>query len=117
MMNVRDRLIAALDPLGYEVSLQGSYADDEPLPASFITYTIYDSTDEGFYDNNPTRADYFIQIVFYSKDFNLVKSVPDDIYLKLKTAGFRRLSKGRDVDFNIEHHAWLCEYYYMERSN
>lgn len=115
-MNVRDRLIEALNPLEYEVALQGSYAEDEPLPQSFITYFIVDSYDQAFYGNNPKRSVYSIQIEFYSKDFSLIKSVPDLIYQKLKDAGFIRQSKGRDIAYDAEHYAWQADYYYMERS-
>ena len=52
-MNVRDRLIEALNPLGYEVKLQGSYAEPEPLPETFITYFILDSPDGSYYDDQP----------------------------------------------------------------
>ena len=115
-MNVRDLLIQTLVPLGYEVTLQGSYGEDEPLPGSFITYVIVDSRDRSFYNNDPMYAEYRIQVVFYSTDFNLIKSVPDQIYEALKAAKFIRQSKGRDVAYNAEHYAWQCDYYYNERS-
>lgn len=115
-MNVRDILIQALEPLEYEIALQGSYADDEPLPESFITYFIVDSDDRSFYDDDPKMSDYRIQVVFYSKKMSLIKTVPDSIYQSLKAAGFIRTGKGRDIAYNAEHYAWQIDYLYTERN-
>lgn len=115
-MNVRDTLINALVPLGYEIALQGSYADEEPLPESFITYFIIDSVDKSFYDDAPKMSDYRIQLVFYSKKMSLVKTVPDLIYQSLKAVGFIRTGKGRDISYNVEHYAWQVDYIYTERN-
>jgi len=118
-MNVRDVLIEALEPLkteGYEVSLQGSYGENEPLPESFITYFIVDSNDRSFYDDSPKLSDYRIQIVFYSKKVELIKTIPDLIYQHLKAAGFVRTGKGRDISYNVEHYAWQIDYLFTERN-
>lgn len=116
-MNVRDILINALQSLGYEVSLQGSYADAEPLPESFITYQIVTSNDQSFYDNNPKISNYTVQVVFYSKKMSLIKTVPDLIYSGLKNAGFTRQGKGRDIPFNTDYYGWMVEYFYTERND
>jgi len=123
-MNIRDLLISqlktALSPelpaLPYDVRLQGSYADDEPLPESFITYLIVDSPDKSFYGSNPMLTNHLIQIVFYSKKMSLINTVPDQINVRLKMAGFIRNGKGRDVAFNAEHYAWQIDYNYTERN-
>ena len=115
-MNVRDTLITALTPLGYEVKLQGSYADDAPLPESFITYTVVDAPDGSFYDGKPTLTHHRIQIVFYSKKMSLINTVPDLIYQALKTAGFERDGKGRDYGYEVEHYGLLVNYLFTERN-
>ncbi|XCH78850.1 MAG: hypothetical protein WHF31_15210 [Candidatus Dehalobacter alkaniphilus] len=115
-MNVRDTLISKLNPLGYDVVLQGSYADDEPLPESFITYTVVDAPDASFYDDQPMLTHHRIQVVFYSKKMSLINTVPDLIYLALKTAGFVRDGKGRDYGFENEHYGLLVNYLFTERN-
>jgi len=115
-MNIRNTLIDALTSLGYEVRLQGSYADGEPLPESFITYYIVDAPDASFYDDKPMLTHHRIQIVFYSKLISKINSVPDQIYSLLKTAGFIREGKGRDYGFENEYYGILVNYMFTERN-
>lgn len=115
-MNVRDILINALSSLNYDVRLQGSYADDEPLPESFITYSISDSPDDSFYDNEPKRTHTYFNIIFYSKKMSLIKTIPDQMYSLLKQAGFIRSGSGQDYSYENEHYGWLMNYIYTERN-
>lgn len=115
-MNVRDRLINALSSLGYQVLLQGSIADDEPLPETYITYFISDSPDDAFYDNQPKRTHTYINLILYSKKMSLIKTVPDQMHNLLSQAGFIRDGKGRDYSYEKEHYGWLMNYIHTERN-
>lgn len=115
-MNVRDTLITALQPLEYDVRLQGSYAANEPLPESFITYQIVDAPDASFYDNQPQLTHHRLQVIFYSKKMSLINSVADQIYTAMKQAGFIRDGKGRDYGFENEYLGLLIQFTYTERN-
>lgn len=117
-MNVRDLLIDAIEPLGYEgkVRLQGSYGPNEELPDRFVTYFIQSSGDQSFYDKKPMLSSTSISVVFYSKQMSFINSEPSKIDDALKAVGFTRNGPGRDVAFNTEHYAWQVEYLYLERN-
>ncbi|MGB7594704.1 MAG: hypothetical protein WBL80_04005 [Erysipelotrichaceae bacterium] len=115
-MNVRDTLITTLTPLSYDVRLQGSYADDEPLPESFITYLVIEAPDGSFYEGSPMLTRHRIQVVFYSKKMALINTVPALMDVALKDAGFLRDGKGRDYGFENEHYGLLVNYSFTERN-
>jgi hypothetical protein len=114
-MNVRDRLLNALEPLGVEVRYQGSLSDEEPLSETLITYQIIDSSDEGFYDNEATKAITQIQLMIYSTKMSIIKDLPDHLSQLIKQAGFVRESRGKDAGFFNHHYAWLMEIHHTER--
>ena len=116
-MNVRDRLIEALSPIGYEVKLQGSYAEPEPLPETFITYFILDSPDGSYYDDQPQLTHTRIQVILYSKKMSLINVVPDLIFHSARAAGFIRDSRGRDVGYEGEHYGWMMNFITTERNS
>lgn len=115
-MNVRDHLISAMSSLELPVRLQGSYADDEVLPETFLTYFISESPDASFYDNNPTRAHTYITLILYSKKMSLITILPDQIHSLLKTSGFQREGRGRDFSYENEHYGWLMNIIHSERN-
>lgn len=115
-MNVRDRFIHALEPLGFEVRLQGSYAEDEPLPESFITYFIVDSPDGTFYEDGPLLTYIRIQVVLYSKKMSILTALPQQIFVACRNAGFIRDSRGRDLGFEGDHYGWIMNFITTERN-
>jgi len=115
-MNVRDRLIQALTPLGYEVRLQGSYVEAEPLPETFITYFILDSPDGSYYDDQPRLSYIRIQVILYSKRMSVINTVPSSIFTACRNAGFIRDSRGQDMGFEGEHYGWMMNFISTERN-
>lgn len=115
-MTVKKRLYEALQPLGYEVGRQGSYAERE-LPDTLITYNIADITDTRHYDNQPAIAGWDIEVNLYSTDPELIDNMPAMISAALLGAGFTRSGKGRDggMDKSTGHYAWYMDFYYTER--
>lgn len=116
-MNVRDRLISALEPLGFEVRLQGSYAEDEPLSETFITYFIVDSPDGSFYEDGPLVTYIRVQVVLYSKKMSVLTTLPEQIFRACRAAGFIRDSRGRDLGFEGEHYGWSMNFISTERNS
>lgn len=108
-------LIETLEPLGYDVILQGTLADDEPFPNSFITFLTVDSTGAAHFDDSAAAFQWRFQVAFYSNDPQLVSTVPNEIRARLMQAGFVPIGKGRDLPSGIETHTgWVCDYYYLE---
>ena len=53
-----------LESLGYPVYLQGSMADDEAYPKSFITYLSMDSYNEADFDDKTHAVGWRFQVAF-----------------------------------------------------
>lgn len=117
-MKVRDKLINALETLGYPVELQGSYAVDE-IPESCITYFIAGAEDLEHYNNRPVLTGYTINVNFYSRKMSLVNAVPDLISDALLDAGFTREGPGQDggMDKDTRHYSWLMDFYLTVRKD
>lgn len=112
---MKDLLIKTLETLGYDVFLQGTIADDEPYPESFITFFTTNSSDYGFYDGEPSGTEWAYTIIFYTSNPELMSSVPKTLYSTLKSAGFIPQGKGRDVPSDEPTHTgWANEYLYLD---
>lgn len=112
---MKDLLIKTLEALGYDVMLQGSIADDEPYPESFITFFTTDSTEQDFLDGIPHGTQWLYTVIFYTSNPALMSTVPKQIYNALKSAGFIPQGKGRDIPSDEPTHTgWVNEYLYLE---
>ena len=108
-------LIETLETLGYPVHLQGSMAEDEAYPQSFITFLTVDSYNEADFDNETHAIGWRFQVAFYSSDPLLVASVPKSIRMVLKGAGFIPTGAGRDLPSDEPTHTgWVQDYYILE---
>lgn len=108
-------LIETLEKLGYPVYLQGTLAEDEEYPASFITFYTSDSDDAAHFDNGPVGVAWQYQVIFYSSDPRLISTVPADIRANLRRAGFIPQGHGRDIPSDEPTHTgWAMEFYYLE---
>ena len=104
-----------LESLGYPVYLQGSMADDEAYPKSFITYLSMDSYNEADFDDKTHAVGWRFQVAFYSADPLLIDSVPQEIRRALKAVGFIPTGRGRDLPSDEPTHTgWVQEYYILE---
>lgn len=116
MKHIRDKLISALEPLGYNVELQGSYSLEESIPDNFITYFIADSDVLATYNNKPCRIAYYLNINFYSRKMSLINTEPDKMIAALTEAGFVPDGLGYDagLDKDTGHHGWLMDFIFIE---
>lgn len=109
-------LISTLEKPGYPVRLQGSIADDEAYPETFITYFILDSEDRSHYDNDTDSWGWYIQVCVYSTNPLLVDSIPRELLKLMKAAGFIPQGRGHDMlSDEPPHTGWIQHYYFIEK--
>lgn len=94
---MKDKLIEALQPLGFPIKLQGSILQDEMYPVSFFTFWNNDTFDDAYYDNEEHRTVWDFDLNFYSEDPALVNEMLVTTKRLLKQAGFIVNGKGYDV--------------------
>ena len=97
MMDVKSLFISTLEPMGYEIILQGSLSDDDVYPESFFTFFNNETYSESFYNNKETRTIWDFDLNFYSNDPEAVNSVLLNATVLLEAAGFIVNGKGYDV--------------------
>ena len=108
-------LIQTLETFGYPVHLQGSMAEDEAYPQSFITFLTIGSYNGADFDNQTYAIEWMFQVAFFSSDPLLVASVPKEIRKALKDAGFIPTGAGRDLPSEEPTHTgWVQDYYILE---
>ena len=112
---MKERLIEALQKIGFPVVLQGTLLDASDYPDNFITYFTTDSETAAAYDNDEAATAWTIQVAFYSNDPAKVESVQKTIRATLKDAGFIPQGRGYDMPSNrADFSGWVCDYYYIE---
>lgn len=112
---MKEKLIAVLEKYGYPVILQGSMAEDESYPESFITFQTIDSSEQNFFDGNPFGTQWQFAVIFYSSNPELLATMPKQIYTDLKAAGWIPQGKGHDIlSDEPTHTGWVNEYYFLE---
>lgn len=116
MKFVRDKLIAALEPFGFNILQEGTYSINEELPDSFISYEIIGSDILRSYDNKPTRIGYDVDITLHSNDMSVINSTALQLFDALIDAGFTAPDAGYDAGMNTYtgHYAWDMEFYLIE---
>ena len=117
-MSVKDRLLNALEPLGYQVLRQGTIGPDGECEDDLITYYIVDTMTERSYDNEPAITSWLIYITFYSYDAQLVEDERVRIVQTLRAAGFLPDGKGRDaLSEDAGQTGWEMKFYFLEVEN
>lgn len=112
---MKDLLIKTLEEFGYDVALQGSMAEDEGYPESFITFFTEDSTEQDFFDGIPRGVQWKYSVIFYTARPELIATVPKEIYRRLKEVGFIPQGRGYDIPSDEPTHTgWVNEYLYLE---
>lgn len=108
-------LIETLKALGYPVYLQGTFAENEEYPETFITFFTLSGDDASHYDNEPSGTAWRYQVIVYSSDPLKVASVAQETHTRLKAAGFIPLGRGRDILSDEPTHTGVAmEFYYLE---
>lgn len=116
MSNIYTVTYTALESLGYPVREQGTYAPNETLPETFVTYQIIDSPNNSFADNLPTSQTTRVQVNLYSRDPEIKQGADDTLKAVMLPACFLRVG-GRDLPFSLQtgHYGYTCDYrYYMD---
>jgi hypothetical protein len=115
---MKQKLISALETLGYPVMLQGSFNPEETYPDSYITFWCADTDDNAHFDNEVTAWDWFFSVIFYSNNPTLVNTIPNEIRAVLKSAGFISQGKGNDIPSDEPSHTgWAMEFICTEENN
>lgn len=110
------KLLNAIDSLGFPAYLQGSLAETDKYPESFFTFWNFQSEETKTFDNKPVACDWGYWLYFYSTDPILVESVPLQAKELLKAEGFEVWGKGEDVNSDvITHTGRMITIYYHEQ--
>lgn len=94
---MKDLLIQTLEPLGFDILLQGSLGEEESYPESFFTFWNNDTSGAEFYDNEENSYVWNFDLNFYSSDPALVNTKLMEAKQLLKAQGFTVTGKGYDV--------------------
>ncbi|HIZ16860.1 MAG TPA: hypothetical protein H9675_04750 [Firmicutes bacterium] len=108
------QLIAAIEPLGYPIFLQGSLNDNEAYPESFFTYWNFQANDTKAFDNDASICEWGYWLYFYSSNPALVETEILRAKELLKKAGFEVWGKGEDIKSDVISHTgrMITAYFY-----
>lgn len=97
------------------VFLQGTLAENEAYPESFITFWTDFTDDNQHFDDTVYSVDWNFSVMFYSSDPALVNSKPAEISAALRSAGFIPQGKGNDIPTDRPTHTgWAMDFIYTE---
>lgn len=109
------KLTSILGKYGYDVTLHGSMAENEPYPENFITFKITGSPEQDFFDGIPYGTQWRFMVAFYTSNPELLSTMPKQIYTDLKAAGYIPQGKGYFIPSDEPtHNGWVNEYYFLE---
>ena len=113
-MSVRDKLIEALEPLGFDIALQGSFEVDD-IPDDVITYRIANAPIIRTYNNKPAAAGYYLQVNAYTRAISKLDNMTEQIMEALLVAGFTTGGDPIDAGYDKDtgHYGALGDYYYF----
>lgn len=94
---MEDFLISLIEPLNFDIRLQGSLLPNEPYPDSFFTFWNDAADGTGFYSNNETGILWQYSLNFYSVDPILVNKMLLEAKKLLKAAGWIVTGSGYSV--------------------
>lgn len=94
---MKDELIQILESFGYDVSLQGSYAENQKYPSSFFTFWNGSTEDSSHFNNKAAATVWEFDVNFYSVDPVLVEEMILRVKQALIDAGWIVNGKGYDL--------------------
>ena len=83
-----EALEGILSATGCEYARQGSFSESENIPDTYFAFWNLDTPEDGFYDNNPTRAVWHWQVYLYTKDPSIMYSKMDELIALARQSGF-----------------------------
>ena len=112
---MEDLLISTLESLGFPIIRQGSLAEDDEYPQSFLTFWNNSADGQGFYSNTETQTVWSYLLCFYSTNPRLTYSKLLEAKSLLKSVGFTITGKGYDVvSDEITHTGRAIDVFYLE---
>jgi len=98
-----------------DVYLQGTLNPEVAYPQKFITFFVTQSSFDGFYDDNASYINWYVNVMFYSNNPQEVLDFPPQIISALKNAGFIPFNAGIDILSDVKTHTgWAMEFIYQE---
>lgn len=115
---INQTIIDALASLDYPVILQGSYAPEEEIPDTFITFQTMTSDTQESFDNEEALTAWEINITIYSRDPEALSELASSTRDLLKAAEFIPQGKGFDMISNEAGFlGWGQNYKYLTKEN
>ncbi len=113
MTNIYELIYDTLVLLDYPVREHGTYAENDKLPETFVTYQIIDSPNNSFADNQPTSQTIRVQVNLYSKRPSIKQGADTVLKNIMLPVGFMRVG-GRDLPYDLKtgHYGYTCDYRY-----
>ena len=112
---MEDALVTILSSFNYPVYRQGSMANDEKYPDTFITFWNNASPDHSHYDNDNYGTAWDFSVYTYSNDPDTTYNLLMNVRTALKQAGWVCPSKGFDVPSDEPTHTGRgLEIFYLE---
>lgn len=94
---MEDILIQILETFGFPVFRQGSLAENQPYPDTFITFWERPADDLAFYDNDNYAVYYDYDVNVYSTSPSRTYQLLRDVIAALKTADWIIMDRGHDI--------------------
>lgn len=115
MIDIYAHIFNTLSALGYPVREHGTYAPDEELPNTHVTYQLIDSPNNSHADNRPTSTTYRVQVNLYSRDPAISQGADGAFRSVLLPAGFLRVGgRGLPYDQSTGHYGYTSDYRYYD---
>lgn len=115
MIDIYAHIFDTLSALGYPVREHGTYAPNEKLPNTHVTYQVIDSLNNSHADNEPTSQTTRVQVNLYSQDPAIKQGADATLKGVMLPAGFLRVG-GRDLPFDQKtgHYGYTCDYRFYD---
>lgn len=101
---MEDNLIELLESFGYPVFRQGSLAENEPYPPTFITFWNNTEYEHSAYDNETKLIIYDFDVNVYADDPDKVYSLLNEARTLLKNNGYQIPDRGHDLASDVDTH-------------
>lgn len=101
---MEDNLIKLLETFGYPVYRQGSLAESEPYPPTFITFWCNTEYAQSAYDNSVAFVIYDFDVNVYADDPATVYELLKKVRVKLSENGYQIADRGHDLASDFDTH-------------
>ena len=77
-----------LSATGCEYVRQGSFSESDEIPDTYFAFWNFDTPEDSFFDNSPTRTVWYWQVYLYTKDPSIMYSKMDELLALARQSGF-----------------------------